>query len=198
MSFEDKSVSVEHTRFMNSQQKKIEEFRNDIIKKAQKQFHEKYGDVLSVQFNFSNNPIVTSKKKGKSYYSSMLLDLVLSIYEKNKGRDFVISTKLNGIENKYINRISLNNTRYIFPWETMGAFLVEYADLDLVQSIIDNKSTMIPKYSFETQEKWLLIEAGVGYKSSGYRFEHITDQLDKKNFDKIYFLDYNPSEIIEI
>ncbi|MCB0446256.1 MAG: hypothetical protein KDD03_01855 [Gelidibacter sp.] len=197
--FDDKIVSVEHTSFMNKHQKKIEEFRKEIIKEAQKQFEDIYGKVLSVQFNFSNVPIKTTKNKGRNYYVSMLFNLVLDIYEKNMDRSFTVSTKFNGVENEYINRVYLTNTRDIFPWETMGAFMVQPADLDIVQNIIDSKSSMIPKYCIEdTDERWLLIEAGIGYKSSGYSFEHIADQLNKRGFDKIYFLDYNPDNILEI
>lgn len=198
LTFPDKKVSVEHTQFMNSEQKRIEEFRKSIIDLAREKFEEKYGKVLSVQFNFTDKPIKTSKEKDKMFNADILLDLVLSIYEKNRDREFYISTKFNRKENEYIRHIYLNNQREIFPWETVGAFFVQYADLEILQKMINKKSSIISSYKMSVDEKWLLIEAGIGHKSSGYQFKNITNQLDKKLFDKIVFLDYRANEFVEI
>ncbi|WP_299111416.1 hypothetical protein [uncultured Winogradskyella sp.] len=198
VTFKHKVVSIEHTRFMNKSQKQIEEFRKSIIIDAQNEFEKIYGKTLSVQFNFSNEPMRTTKDKPKSYYTKILLDLVLEIYEINKERNFSISTKLNSIENKFINSITISNQREIFPWETCGAFLVQKADFKVLQNIIYKKSEDVKKYKTRCDENWLLIEAGIGNKSTGYYFDDISDELQKENFDKIFLMDYRAEQFLEV
>lgn len=194
---DNQTISLEHTGFINKRQKEVEQFRKRIIGKAKSIFETTYNTKLSVGFNFSNIEMNT-KIKSEDFFVQMLADMVSEIYVLNKERDFYVSTKINKRENKYIRNISVNNDRRIYPWEITGAYLVEPADLQVLQSIIDEKSELIKKYNVEVDEKWLLIEAGMGNKSSGYSFEHKKGLLKRQDFERVFFFDSGVKEYLEL
>ncbi|MEM6734563.1 MAG: hypothetical protein AAF620_00715 [Bacteroidota bacterium] len=193
----NRKISVEHTRYIHPKHKQIEEFRKKIIDTAKEKFESIHSQPLRVFFHYSRR-IMDTKINPKSYYVDLLVQMVENIYLSNKDRNFVVSTKRNKRENIYIDRVSISNDIDRNLWQWIGAHLVEFADLDKLQKIINAKSMLTGKYQIETDEKWLLIEASKGFKSSSYRFDHIIrGELQKGEFDRVFLFDCGPGDIFE-
>ncbi|MGJ8665172.1 MAG: hypothetical protein ACSHW7_02300 [Patiriisocius sp.] len=192
----DKKVSIELTQLINSRQKKIEAFRKKIIKDAEQKFISKFGSSFRVWVTFSNYQMNT-KEHDLAYFVDLIFNTVSNIYTSNKGREFTVKTKRNSRENKYID--SIHVTTQISPaWESAGEFLVDYVDIEWIQSIITRKASLITDYDAFFDENWLVMKAGIGNKSSGYRFDHIAEKLKKEKFDRVFIFESFPNELMEI
>lgn len=193
-----KKIAVEHTRFIHPKNKQIEQFRKIVIDKAKELFEDKYSQPLRVFFSYSRRTM-DIKENSESHYVNLLFKTVEEIFLNNKDRNFLISTKKNQKENLYFDRISVSNDLDRNLWQWIGAHLVEFAELGKLQDIINRKSNLIPNYQIETDERWLLIEGGKGYKSSSYRFDHLAEgQISKNSFNRIFLFDVGSEELFEI
>lgn len=193
----DKKIAIEHTRYIDGNQKKVETFRKQIIDEARDKFKQEIGVDLQVSFGYSNNPM--DKEHSKQYYIDMLFNMVNEIYQVNKNRKFRVSTLRTKIENKYIDRIAVDSETTWNNWQSSGAYLVKPADYKAVQKYIDKKSSLVTSYPEGIDEKWLVIIAGIGYRSSGFRFDLLDNTtLSRKQFDKVFFFDDRTEEIIQL
>ncbi len=191
----NKKISVEHTKFLDSKQRKIEEFRKEVIDDAKRKFEKCHSENLNVYFHYTRKEM-NIKHQPKSYFVDLLFNIVHDIYIMNKDREFYVSTKKSHIENQYFDRISVSNDTHSNSWQWIGGHLVEFAEIGELQKIIDKKAKLISDYQDSVDEKWLLIEAGKGYKSSSYRFNQIVkDNIIKNGFDKIFLFDSGTKEI---
>jgi len=190
-------VSLEHTRLISPKQKQKESFQKKIIKLAEDKFISLYNASLNVGVSFSYQPMNT-KDMGEEYFVALIFNIIESIYLSNKERGFNITTKDFLEENKYIRTVYVHNDVTRSLWQKTGAYLVEYADLKWIQSVINKKSTLITQYNNTFAERWLLLEASIGHQSSGFRFEHIGNNLEKSGFDRVFIYERRPKELIEI
>jgi hypothetical protein len=195
---DNSKISIEHTRFINAKNKQIEVFRKWIIDEAKALFEKEFNVALDVYIHFSRYPMNVSDYP-KKFYINLLYNLIKDVYLSNHTRDFYISTNRLKKENKYIDSISVSNNATQNRWQSIGGFLVDYADLNEVQCLIDHKSSLISNYHQDVDEKWLLVIFGIGNKSSGYRFEHISlENLSKNGFDRLFFYDSRARDYIEL
>lgn len=190
----NKKISVEHTKYLNSKLKKIEEFRKEVLNGAENKFKKNNNEALNVYFHYTQQKMDV-KTYSKSYFVDLLHDTVYDIYAVNKDRKFYVSTKRNKIENEYFNKISVSNDTDNSLWQWIGAHRVEFADIKEIQKIIDRKSKLVNAYENLVDEKWLLIEAGKGHKSSSFRFDQLVRKsISIKCFDKVYLFDSTSRE----
>ena len=139
------------------------------------------------------------KEYSKQYYVDMLFDMVNKIYQANKTRHFQVSTARLKRENKYIDSLTVQSDTTWSNWQSSGAFLVKPADYEQVQKHIDKKSDLVPTYPIDIDEKWLVIIAGIGNRSSGFRFDLLDgSMLSRKRFDRVFFFDNRSEEIVEL
>ncbi|GER60098.1 hypothetical protein ULMA_22060 [Patiriisocius marinus] len=193
----DKIISIEHTRFINNQSKMIEVYRQSIIDAARLKFEDKYDVELQCMFRYSD--AVMDKRHSKNHYIDLFFSLVETIYLANKGRDFRVSTKHCKLENEFVDSINVSSDTTWSNWQSVGAYLVKPIDYKDVQLVINHKASLITQYPNNIDEKWLVIIAGLGHRSSGYRFDLLDrSSIDKNGFDRIYFFDDRSEDTIEI
>ena len=193
----DKIISIEHTRFINNQSKMIEVYRQSIIDAARLKFEDKYDVELQCMFRYSD--AVMDKQYSKKHYIDLFFNLVETIYLANKERDFRVSTKHCKLENEFVDSINVSSDTTWSNWQSVGAYLVKPIDYKDVQRVINHKASLITQYPNNIDEKWLVIIAGLGHRSSGYRFDLLDrSSIDKNGFDRIYFFDDRSEDTIEI
>ena len=193
----EKKIAIEHTRYIDGEHKKIEHYRQQIIDGARKRFEDEIGVNIQVSFSYSRNPM--DKEYSKQYDVDLLFDMVNKIYQANKTRNFRVSTARMKIENKYIDSLTVQSDTTWSNWQSSGAFFVKPADYEQVQKHIDKKSDLVPTYPIDIDEKWLVIIAGIGNRSSGFRFDLLDGSiLSRKRFDRVFFFDNRSEEIVEL
>ncbi|WP_373056370.1 hypothetical protein [Zunongwangia sp. H14] len=193
----DTKISIEHTRYIDEKNKMIERYRQQIIDAARERFEREVGVNLQVSFRYSHNPM--DKEHKKQFYIDMLFDMVNKIYQVNKEYKFRVSTSKMKVENKYIDSLTVQSETTWSNWQSTGAFLVKPADYKQVQKYIDKKSALICNYPIDIDEKWLVIIAGIGYRSSGFRFDLLDcSNLSRKKFNRVFFFDERTEKIIEL
>ena len=187
----------EHTRYIDEGHKKIERYRQQIIDSARKRFEEEIGVNIQVSFRYSRNPM--DREHPKQFYIDMLFDMVNDIYQANKTRNFRVTTHRLKVENKYIDSLTVQSDTTWSNWQSSGAFLVKPANFEEVQRYIDKKSALVPTYPIDIDKKWLVIIAGIGHRSSGFRFDLLDGTLlSRKQFDRVFFFDNRSEEIVEL
>ena len=72
-------ISIEHTRLINPYLKKVEQYREQIIKNARIRFEEKYSAKLYLLVTF-NNIIFESGKVAEQKYTDEVFTLIENIY----------------------------------------------------------------------------------------------------------------------
>lgn len=190
----DRLIGIEHTRFIDSNNRKIEQHRQDVLNKARERFEREVGVDLECWFRYSDIPM--GKENTKQFYIDLLFELVNEIYQTNKARSFRVSTKRYEVENDYFDSISVSSDTSWSNWQSVGAFLVRPVNYYEVQEYIDRKSLLINQYPNEIQEKWLVIVAGLGNRSSGFRFDLLDKgNLSRKQFDKVFFFMIEPEKL---
>lgn len=193
----DKRIAIEHTRYIDGYLKKVETFRKQVIDAAGNKFKQEVGADLEVWIRYSNNKM--GKDNPKHYYVDMMFNMVNDIYQVNKGRKFRVSTHKAKVENKYIDSLTVNSETTWNNWQSVGAYLVKPADYKVVQEYIDKKSSLVTSYPQDIDERWLVIIAGIGHRSSGFRFDLLDNTtLSQRQFDKVFFFDDRTEEIIQL
>lgn len=195
VNIDKKLISIEHTRLINPELQKIEAYRDKIIKKAQKLFEEKYSDKLYVLVTFKNI-ILKSGKVEEENYTQEVFKLIEEIYLNNKKYSFRIKSKKNREKvSQTIESFSVNNIDNFSHWQHFGAYLVDWIDMDWLQSIINKKESNIKNYSNQFYENWLLLVSDFGTKASANRTDLVDFSIIKTKFDKVYIHNYIADEV---
>jgi hypothetical protein len=180
---------------INPDLKKVESYREKIIKNAHKQFEEKYRAKLYLLVTF-NNISLESGRIAEQKYSNEVFKLVEDIYLSNKDYDFRIdSRKRKARVSELIESFSVDNTRDFSHWQHFGAYLVDRIDMNWLQGIISKKEKNIERYPKEFYENWLLLVSDFGTKASAHDFDRIDLSRIKTAFDKVYLYSFRPDEI---
>jgi len=191
----DKIISIEHSRLINPQLQKVEQYRDKIIKNAQKRFEEKYTDKLYVLITFRNINLQGGKEAEQKYVDEVF-NLIEEIYLNNKRFEFKVrATRHTDRVSKTIECLSVDNIQNFSHWQHFGAYLVEWVDMKWLKSIIEKKEKNIVNYQKEYQENWLLLVSDFGTKASANRTDFIDFSVIESKFDKIYIHSYIADEI---
>lgn len=188
-------VSIEHTRLINPNLKKIEKHKEKIIKNAQERFEEKYSDKLYVLITF-NNIHLKSGKIAEQEYSDIVFKLIEEIYLCNQKYEFKIDCKEpQQRTSELINDFSVDNTRGFSHWQHFGAYLVESINIEWFQNIITRKEKNIKNYPENLDENWLLLVSNFGTKASTHNYDRIDFSQIKTTFDKVYLYSFMSDKI---
>jgi hypothetical protein len=191
-------VSIEHSRLINPQLQQVEQYRDKIIKLAQKRFEDKYSDKLYVLITFKNI-VLDGGKIAEQNYIDEVFNLIEKIYLDNKFFEFKIHYKRQRkIISKFIESFSLDNIQNFSHWQHFGAYLVEWIDFDWLIGIIKRKEQNIDKYSKKYDENWLLLVSDFGTKASANRTDFIDFSVIKSKFDRIYIHSYMTDEVTKV
>ncbi len=195
VNIDKKLISIEHTRLINPELKKVEQYRERIIQNAKKRFREKYSEKLYLLMTF-NNILLKSGKIAEEKYTNEVFKLIENIYLCNKKFDFRIDSRKNKAKvSELIRSFSVDNTRNFENWQHFGAYLVEWIDINWLQGIITKKENNIKNYPKEFHENWLLLVSDFGTKSSTHRFDNIDFSKIKTKFDRVYIYNFMPNEV---
>lgn len=147
VNIDKKLVSIEHTRLINPEFKEIEQYRERIIQNAKMKFRKKYNAELYVLMTF-NNIQLKSGKIAEEKYSDEVFKLIEEIYLYNKNFGFRIDSREHKASvSELISSFSVDNTQKFENWQHFGAYLVEWVDMEWLQSIIRKKENNIKKYT---------------------------------------------------
>jgi hypothetical protein len=194
----DKKISIEITRLINPEHKKIEAFNNMIVEEAEKLFNNEFDEKLRVLITFSDKVIKCSKSEIGNYAKDVY-NIIRQIYLNNKGFEFSVSfDRLNRPYNDYIESLHVDNILNFANWQTFGAFRVDYVDFTWLVNIIKNKENNIKKYIDTFHENWLVMVSNFGTKSSALRFDYINQEKLHSQFDKVYVYKLFDDKVIEV
>ncbi len=195
VNIDKKLISIEHTRLINPDLKKVESYREKIIKSAHKRFEKKYSAKLYLLVTF-NNIKLKSGKIAEQKYSDEVFKLVEDIYLCNKDYEFRIdSRKRKARVSELIESFSVDNTRNFSHWQHFGAYLVDRIDMNWLQGVISKKEKNIERYPKEFYQNWLLLVSDFGTKASAHNFDRIDLSRIKTTFDKVYLYSFMPDEV---
>ena len=194
LKLKDKLVSVEHTRLVNPDLQQKEQYKDKIIKEAQKLFEEKYDEKLYVLITFQEDVLQLGIKNQRKYVKHVF-DFVEQIFLNNQNFEFHIYSKLSEETTEFIEGVNINNRDNFSHWQHFGAYSVDQIDKDWFKGIIHKKEQNISNYNGTFDENWLLLVSDFGTEAStksfyGFDFSEITTQ-----FDKIYLYSYMPDNI---
>jgi len=188
-------ISIEHSRLINPELQKIEQYRDKIIKLAQKRFEENYADKLYVLITF-NNIVLEGGKIAEECYVAEVYNLIEKIYLNNKCYEFKIHSKRHRERgSKLIESFSVDNVQNFSHWQHFGAYRVDWIDMDWLKSVIKKKEKNISKYLKEYEENWLLLVSDFGTKASTNRTDFMDFSTIESKFDRIYIHSYMADEI---
>ena len=190
-----KVISIEHTRLINPRLKKVEQYRERIIKNAHKRFEKKYSAKLYLLITF-NNIVLKSGKMAEQKYTDEVFKLIEDIYLCNKNYEFRIdSRKRKRRISELIESFSVDNTRDFSHWQHFGAYLVDWVDMEWLKAVIEKKEKNIDRYPKEFNENWLLLVSDFGTKASTHRFDGIDYSEIETKFDKVYLYSFRADEV---
>lgn len=185
-----KLISIEHTRLINPQLQQVEQYKDRIIKNAQRKFEEKYSAKLYALITF-RNIVLKSGKIEEEKYTDEVFNLIERIYLNNRKFEFRISSNRHKEKvSPTIESFSVDNTQNFSHWQHFGAYLVEWIDMKWLQSIITKKENNIAKYHKNYDENWLLLVSDFGTEASANRTDFIDFSVIHSKFDKIYLFSY--------
>ena len=191
----NKIISIEHSRLINPQLQKVEQYRNKIIKLAQKRFEEKYTDKLYVLITF-NNIKLDGGKIAEQNYVDEVFNLIEEIYLNNRRYRFKIHSQRNRKKvSKTIEKFSIDNVQNFSHWQHFGAYRVDWIDIEWLKGIIKKKEQNIDKYLKKYDQNWLLLVSDFGTKASANRTDFIDFSDIENKFDKIYIYSYMADEV---
>ena len=191
VNIDKKSISIEHTRLINPELKKVEKYREQIIQNAKKRFRDRYNAELYVLLTFNNIRLKSGKIAEKKYTDEVFL-LIENIYLCNKKFDFSVeSRRRKGSVSELISSFSVDSTRNFENWQHFGSYLVDWIDIEWLQKIITKKDNNIKNYPKEFDENWLLLVSDFGTKSSAHRFDNVDFSKIKTRFDRVYIYGFS-------
>ena len=181
-------ISIELTRLIHPKLIQIEAFHEKIVEAARLIFRERHNTNLRVLVNFCNTPIKCKASEFDSYVEQ-LCSLVETAYVNNKDFDFRLSSRRRPV-NHFIDSISISNDLYFENWQPFGAYRVDDVDTNWLKQRIKSKEDCISKYQRAFDEKWLLLVANFGHKSSTHGFDSLGASTFESSFDRIYLYTY--------
>ncbi|WP_346238425.1 hypothetical protein ABDK00_008750 [Niabella insulamsoli] len=185
-----KLISIEHTRLINPKLQQVEQYKDRIIKNAQKKFEEKYSAKLYALLTF-RNILLKAGKIEEEKYTDEVFNLIERIYLNNRKFEFRISSNRRKEKvSPTIESFSVDNTQNFSHWQHFGAYLVEWIDMKWLQNIITKKENNIAKYPKNYDENWLLLVSDFGTEASANRADFIDFSVIHSKFDKIYLFSY--------
>lgn len=191
-------VSIEHSRLINPQLQQVEQYRDKIIKLAQKRFEEKYSDKLYALITF-NNLVLDGGKIAEQNYVNEVFSLIEGIYLNNKPFEFKIHSKRHRERvSKIIESFSVDNVQNFSHWQHFGAYRVDWIDMNWLKGIIEKKERNIDKYIKTYDENWLLLVSDFGTKASANRTDFLDFSVIDTKFDKIYIHSYMADEVTTV
>src|SRR5690606_10258091 len=117
-------ISIEHTRLINPQLQQVENYRDRIIKTAQKRFESKYSDRLYALITFRNIQLKGGKIAEEKYVDEVY-NLIEQIYLNNRSFEFRIDSKRHKEKvSATIESFSVDNVQNFSQWQHFGAYLV--------------------------------------------------------------------------
>lgn len=194
---EDKIVSVEVTRVIDSELKEKEEFRNRIINRAATLFQEKYDDELYCLITFLNVQLDGGQPMLQKYCDELFREIE-RIFIQHRGSEFNLTVKRHQMSSGFIDRISMRNTMGFSHWQHFSAHKVDWIDLGKLQTIISRKEQDIKNYAGTFDENWLLIVSNIGTKSSTNRFDFLDFSSIEATFNKVFVYKEMEDEIYVI
>lgn len=194
LKLKDRQISIEHTRLLNPDLQEKEQYKDKIIKSAQKLFENKYREKLYTLITFHDDVIQSGKKNQESYVNHVF-STIEEIYLNNKNFEFHLSSKRMDNISDLIENIDINNKLNFSHWQHFGAYSVEMIDKEWFIDVIKRKEQNISKYVNKFDENWLLLVSDFGTEAStksfaGFDFSEITTQ-----FDKVYLYSFMPNSI---
>lgn len=192
----NKSISIEHTKLIHPNLQQVEKYTDKIVLLAHEKFKQKYPDEkLYVLITFENI-IFKGGKIAEENYVNEVFEIVEKVYLKNKEYSFDIETlRHKEKESDLIESFWISNNKNFENWQTFGAFLVDYIDINWLKSIINKKEKNLTKYKYDFEENWLLLMSDFGTRASANRIDHIDFSKIESEFDKIYIYNYRANEI---
>lgn len=194
LQIDNRFISIEHTRLINPKMKEKEEYKDKIIKEAQKRFENKHNEKIYALITFQQVDL-EGKHRFEEYVLGVL-DVIEQIYLNNKNFEFFISSKLNSFGvSDLIESITINNKDNFSHWQHFNSFLVPEVDINHFQNLISKKEKRIDAYSNQFDENWLLIVGELGTEASTYTFHQMNFSEIHSKFDKIYLYSHTPGGI---
>lgn len=186
----NKTISVELTELRHQKLKQQESFQIKIVEAAWSKFREKYNANIQVLVNFSHVPIKANANEVKLYIKE-LHDLVERIWLNNRDYEFRLTNMGRSRKrNHWIDSISVNNVLDIEYWQPFGAFKVDRIDPSWIKKVIEGKEAMLDKYQKTFTERWLLMVANFGDKSSTHDIFFLDMSDLQTKFDHVYLYKY--------
>lgn len=188
-------VSIEHTRLLNPDTQEVEQYKDKIIKAAQKIFENKYREKLYVLITFHEIRLQGGRNNEEEYINHVF-EIVERVYLNNKDFEFHVSSKLNspGVSD-LIERIDINNSLNFSHWQHFGAYIVESIDHKWFTNVIQKKEKDIIHYDEKVDEHWLLLVSDFGTKASTKCFYGFDFSKINTKFDRIYLYSFMPDSI---
>lgn len=195
VNIDNRWISIEHTRLINPQLQQVENYRDRIIKTAQKRFESKYLDRLYVLITFRNIQLKGGKIAEEKYVDEVY-NLIEQIYLNNRKFEFKIHSKRHKEKvSATIESFSVDNVQNFSHWQHFGAYVVEWIDMEWLKGIIKKKEMNIEKYPKQYEQNWLLMVSDFGTKASSTRTDFIDFSTIQTKFDKIFIYSYMADEI---
>lgn len=188
------NISIEHSVLYNKSLKENEAVLSKIVKTAKSKFNRICSTKLYVLVTFNDN--IKKIGKNKILIIEKVFNIVESIYIDNKHSEFNINYSLS--EDPFIDDIYVTNKLEIDHWQPFGAYSTRVIDTNFLNEKITNKNFKIKHYKQIFKEKWLLLVANIGTKSSAYNFDQYQLNCCINEFDKIYIYMLREDEIISI
>jgi hypothetical protein len=185
-----KTISIELTELRHQKLKQQESFQKKIVEAAWHKFREKYNANIQVLINFSHVPIKANASEVQQYVNE-LHNLVERIWLNNRDYEFRLTNMGRSRKrNHWIDSISVNNVLDIEYWQPFGAFRVDRVDPLWIKKVIEGKEAKPDKYQKTFDERWLLMAANFGDKSSTHDVFFL-DMADlRSKFDRVYIYKY--------
>lgn len=143
----NKKISIELTNLMNPVIKEKEEFKNVIIKNAEKLFKDRNNIEMYVVINFKDIEIKGTQKDIKQY-SQKIFEIVENVYLANLDFEFDVTVKNIESSKEFINRIYITNKVSSYKWQSIGAHRVEWVSIDWIFKKILYKQRNINRYKY--------------------------------------------------
>lgn len=188
-----KRISVELTELTNPEVKKVESYRNKIIKVAEQMFIEKYKTDLYVLITFEN--VILSPGKAEERYAKELFEIIEKEYLTSNAQEFsIVKNRMN----TFIRRLRIANNRELNNWQRFGAYHIDWIKPEWMTKRIIRKQENISKYAEKFDENWLLLISNTGSKSSANRFDYVDFKEIQTDFERVYVYKYIENETIQI
>ncbi len=199
-SIEGERISIEITNVMNQNLKGIEEAQKKVVLNAKEMFKKvRMRELLKVYVDFRqlHQDVKLSpdfiEKNAKDLY-----DLVIDIVERNENCTYRIRINEWPYFHDFFRDVTVSNELGYESWQPFGAFKVPHIDENWFSERILKKEKKLDNYKNKYDQNWLLLPTNFDHKSTAFRFDMLTKNFSKSEFDKIYVFQDFQKEIITI